>query len=149
MEESIITVGEEQINMDKRKLIIVGFVVLGVVALGVIIFLFRSKTPTMTTEQLSEENKKIELAKKIEFVVIRVLPSGFSPSEVTIKPGMIVRFTNPLKDKVNIKWEGDKQYTDGSVFLDNDIATEVFEKEGEYTFTDDAAKPHMGKVVVR
>ena len=31
----------------------------------------------------------------------------------------------------------------------NDIATTVFDTEGEYTFTDDATKPHTGKVVVK
>lgn len=87
--------------------------------------------------------------KEVEFVVVRVLPSGFIPSEMTIKKGMIVRFTNPLKDKVMIKWEGVTQYTKELVFEGNDIATTVFDTEGEYTFTDDATKAHMGKVVVR
>ncbi|MDO8335672.1 MAG: hypothetical protein Q7T74_02720, partial [Candidatus Saccharibacteria bacterium] len=87
--------------------------------------------------------------KEVEFVVIRVLPSGFSPSEVTIKKGMIVRFTNPLKDKVKLTWDGEKQYSTELVYEGNDIATTVFDTEGTYTFTDDATKPHAGKVTVR
>lgn len=31
----------------------------------------------------------------------------------------------------------------------NDIATTPFDTEGIYTFTDDATKPHTGKVTVR
>jgi len=131
--------------MTNKKLIII--LIAGIVVLGLIsaIMLLSGKdnktvvvpdgTPTPT--------------KEVEFVVVRVLPSGFSPKEVTIKKGMIVRFTNPTDDKVTLKWEGEKQYTNEAVFEGNDIATTVFDTEGVYTFTDDAAKPHTGKVVVK
>lgn len=124
-------------------LLIVGIVVLGLVS--AIVLLMSGKNSKITKQPVGSPTP----TKEVEFVVVRVLPSGFSPKEVTIKKGMIVRFTNPLKDKVLLKWEGTTQYTKELVFEGNDIATTVFDTEGTYTFTDDATKPHTGKIIVR
>ncbi len=107
----------------------------------------------------SKENKNINESntagtegvptKEVEFVVVRVLPSGFSPKEVTIKKGMIVRFTNPLEDKITLKWEGATQYTNEAVYEGNDIATTPFDTEGVYTFSKDSNPSQAGKVTVR
>jgi len=131
--------------MDTKKITLLLIAGIVVVALLAAVMLFFSKNSKMSREPIGSPTP----TKEVEFVVIRVLPSGFSPSEVTIKKGMIVRFTNPIENKVQIKWEGTTQYTKELVFEGNDIATTVFDTEGIYTFTDDAAKPHMGKVVVR
>lgn len=134
-----------QINMNNRKIIILSITVIVIVAVIVaaIIGIGKKNTSIKVTDSTPTPTKEVE------FVVIRVLPSGFSPKEVTIKKGMIVRFTNPLDKKVTLKWDGETQYTSGAVFEGSDIATTVFDTEGEYKFSDDASKPHTGKVVVK
>lgn len=132
--------------MENKKIIYTGILVVivgAIIAVGYV--LFKNKG-YKTTPDLPVEVAKQELAKKVEFVVIRVLPSGFSPNEVAIKKGMIVRFTNPKDTKVTLKWDGD-QYTSEEVYQDHDIATKIFEKEGTYTFNDE--NDHQGKVVVK
>lgn len=84
-----------------------------------------------------------------KFEVIRVLPSGFSPKEVTVQKGMIVRFTHPLDTKINLHWDGGTQYTTEAVYLGHDIATTTFDKEGTYVFSDNASPAHQGKITVK
>lgn len=131
-------------NKKIALLFIAGIVVLG--AVGAIMLLSSGKNSRIN--QKTTETTIVP-TKEVEFVVVRVLPSGFVPSEVTIKKGMIVRFTNPLKNKVLLKWEGATQYTSEAVFEGNDISTAPFDTEGVYTYNDDATKPHSGKVTVR
>ena len=132
--------------MDNKKLITI--ISLGIVVfLGLSLWLVFGSKENKNINESNTAGTEVVPTKEVEFVVVRVLPSGFSPSEVTIKKGMIVRFTNPLEDKVALKWEGATQYTNEAVYEGNDIATTVFDIEGEYTFTDDAN--HVGKVVVR
>lgn len=134
--------------MDKKKLMVTVISLVVVIAISASAFLLFNRGQSTNTQKMDEELRRIEEAKTIEFVVVRVLPSGFSPKEVTIKKGMIVRFTNPLENKAEIKWEGDTQYTSDEVYTGNDIATEVFENEGEYIFFDNSLKPKEGKVIV-
>lgn len=129
--------------MDTKKIAII--ITTGILILGAVILfmLLGGKNNRISQEQKGTPTP----TKEIEFVVVRVLPSGFSPKEVTIKPGMIVRFTNPTDTKVVLKWEGDTQFTTGSVYMGKDLASSVFEKAGTYTFSDD--KNHSEKVVVK
>jgi len=132
--------------MDNKKLITI--ISLGIVVfLGLSLWLVFSSRENKNINESNTADTEVVPTKEVEFVVVRVLPSGFSPKEVTIKRGMIVRFTNPLEDKVTLKWEGTTQYTNEAVYEGNDIATTVFDTEGTYTFTDDSN--HSGKVTVR
>lgn len=128
--------------MNTKKLVSVIIVAVAVV-IGIIILvsklnnkngMMNSAVPTPTPE--------------LKFEVVRVLPSGFSPKEVTIEKGMILRFTNPLESKVSIKWDED-QYTTDNVYLGHDIATKIFDKAGTYTFSDQGNPTHQGKVTVK
>ncbi len=133
-------------NTKKIAIILVGgIIVLGTAALLMLMTSGKKNVKTVPTTV----STTVVPTKEVEFVVVRVLPSGFSPSEVTIKKGMIVRFTNPLEDKVTLKWEGERQYTNEAVYEGNDIATTPFDTVGTYTFTDDATKPKQGRVVVK
>lgn len=107
-----------------------------------------SKTTENTTRAQEAELTK-NSGKELEFAVIRVLPSGFSPQEVTIKTGMIVRFTNPTEKSVNLKWSGDVQYTKVELGAGTDASTILFDKAGTYTFTDSANPGASGKVIVK
>ncbi len=143
--------------MSTKKIAII--LVLVIIVLGIITLLVLSpaknnrnvQAPQGTTvsTQATTEPATVVPIKEVEFVVVRVLPSGFSPTEVTIKKGMIVRFTNPFENKVTLKWQGDIQYTTEAVYEGNDIATTPFDTEGVYTFTDDATKPNQGRVTVK
>lgn len=130
--------------MNKRIIIllIAGIVVLGLLSAIMLLSSKNNKTVVVPDGTLTP-------TKEVEFVVVRVLPSGFSPKEVTIKKGMIVRFTNPTDTKVLLKWEGEKQYTNEAVFEGNDIATEVFDTEGEYTFSKESNPSQVGRVTVK
>lgn len=133
--------------METKKLAIIliaAAILIGVIALGVVLF---SAKNSGINQKTTEET--VTPTKEVGFVVVRVLPSGFSPNEVTIQKGMIVRFTNPTDTKVLIKWSGEKQFTKGLVFEGNDIATTVFDTEGVYTFSKDSNPSHVGKVVAR
>lgn len=134
--------------MNKKLIIIASFCIL-VLAAASVALLFWPKVQENGQAGQNESNAVPTSTKEVEFVVVRVLPSGFSPKEVTIKKGMIVRFTNPTDTKVTLKWEGDTQYTNEAVYEGNDIATTVFDTEGVYTFSKDSNPSHMGKVTVR
>ncbi len=136
--------------MNTKKIAIL--LVLVVIVLGVITLLVLSPAKNnrnVQAPQATTESATVVPIKEVEFTVIRVLPSGFSPAEVTMKKGMIVRFTNPLENKVTLKWQGDIQYTTEAVYEGKDMATIVFDKTGTYVFSDDATKPNQGRVVVR
>ena len=104
---------------------------------------------TENTTRAQEEAITKNSGKELEFAVIRVLPSGFSPKEVTIKPGMIIRFTNPTEKIVNLKWSGDVQYTKVALPAGADASTILFDKVGTYTFTDSSNPAASGKVIVK
>ncbi len=146
MEGHTITEDQDRIkNMNTKKitiLLIAGIVVLGLIS-AVILLSGKDNKTVVGTDGTPTPTKEVE------FVVVRVLPSGFSPKEVSIKKGMIVRFTNPTDTKVLLKWEGEKQYTNEAVFEGNDIATTVFDTEGEYAFSKESNPSHVGKVVVK
>ncbi len=127
--------------MDTKKLTML--LTIGIAILGAIV-LFMFLPGKNNVGQLL--NTVIAPKKEIAFAVVRVLPSGFSPKEVTVKRGTIVRFTNPLDTKVTLKWEGSTQYTKDAVYVGHDMATTVFDTVGTYTFSDGAN--HTGKVVV-
>jgi plastocyanin len=130
--------------MNTKKIIILAIaIVLVIVIIAAVVMVGGKNSITKKTANQPTPTKEVG------FVVVRVLPSGFSPKEVTINQGMIVRFTNPTDTKVLIKWQGEKQYTKGLVFDGNDIATEAFDKAGTYTFSDDASIPHNAKVIVK
>lgn len=131
-------------------IIIVVVVVVGIVVLVVASLVFiLNQNKKMAEEEQNNSVAEAVPAEEVRFQVVRVLPSGFSPEEVTIKKGMIVRFTNPTDTKVTLKWEGEKQYANEAVFEGNDIATTVFDTEGVYTFSKEDNASHVGKVVVR
>jgi len=142
--------------MNTKKIAII--LVLVIIVLGVITLLILSpaknnrnvQAPQSTTvsTQATTEPATVVPIKEVEFAVIRVLPSGFSPAEVTMKKGMIVRFTNPLENKVRLKWQGDIQYTSEAVYEGKDMATIVFDKTGTYVFSDDASPSNTGKVII-
>lgn len=121
---------------------IAGIVVLGLLSASVLLSGKNNKTVVVSDGTPTP-------TKEVEFVVVRVLPSGFSPEEVTIKKNMIVRFTNPTDTKVTLKWEGEKQYTNEAVYEGNDIATTVFDTEGVYTFSKESNSSQVGKVTVK
>lgn len=131
----------DQINMETKKL---AFLLLGAaILIGLIAVSFKYlggaknwKKTQSTTEKTNE----------VKFVVVRVLPTGFAPKEVSIQKGMIVRFTNPVNTAVTLKWDGQTQYTTTPITLGNDVATSVFDKEGTYTYMD--SMNHKGTVVV-
>lgn len=135
--------------MDNKKLIKI--ITAGIVILVVLTFAitFLQGKNSNKDGQMDNSESEVVPTKEVEFVVVRVLPSGFSPEEVTIKKGMIVRFTNPLEDKVTLKWEGEKQFTNEAVFEGNDIATTVFDTEGVYTFSKESNSSQVGRVVVK
>ncbi len=124
-------------------LLLIGVAVLiGLVALG-----FGFLSPKKGGKSTSTSMTGPTPTKEPSFAVVRVLPSGFSPKEIVISKGMLVRFTNPLDKKVLLKWEGEVQYSKEFVFNGHDIATSLFEKDGTYTYVDEAG--HKGKVVVK
>lgn len=136
-------------NTNNKKLIatlvIVGIIILVV---GSIVFILRQERDMSEKESLESEAPQVIQESEIRFEVIRVLPSGFSPKEVTIEKGMKVRFTNPTDDEINIVWDGEKQYTTEAVVSGNDIATDVFDMEGTFTFSKEGNSSQSGKVVV-
>lgn len=131
--------------MDTKKLailLVVTAVLLGLVALG-----FGFMNPKKGGKSTGTSMTGPTPTKEPSFAVVRVLPSGFSPKEVTISKGMLVRFTNPVDKKVLLKWEGSTQYTKELVYDGYDIATSIFDKNGTYTYVDEAG--HKGTVVVK
>ncbi len=149
MDALITTMGVDQINMDAKKsslILIIFGIVIGVVAIWFALSMGKKSGNNIGTKSMSKSEKPTP-TKEVGFTVVRVLPSGFSPKEVTISKGMIVRFTNPTDTKVLIKWEGAFQYSKGLVYDGQDTATTVFDKEGTYTYTDD--ENHQGKIMVK
>lgn len=131
--------------MDTKKLaiiLVVTAVLIGLIAVG-----FGFMNPKKTGKSAGSSVSGPTPTKEPGFAVVRVLPSGFSPKEVTISKGMLVRFTNPLDQKVLLKWEGDVQYSKELVFNGHDIATSIFNKNGTYTYADEAG--HKGLIVVK
>lgn len=144
-EELITTMGVDLISMETKKLaslLIAAAVLIGVIAVSVVMFSSKNEGIGQKTNQTT-----VTPTKEVGFVVVRVLPSGFSPKEVEIQKGMIVRFTNPTDTKVLIKWEGNVSYTKALVSEGHDIASSVFEKEGVYTFKSDS--DHKGTIIVK
>ncbi len=129
--------------MDTKKLTML--LTIGIAILGAIVLFMFLPGKNNISQQLKTT---VTPKKEVAFAVVRVLPSGFSPQEVTIKKGMIVRFTNPADNKIMLKWDGGTQYTKDAVYVGHDMATTVFDTVGTYTFSDDATKLHSGKVVV-
>lgn len=135
----------DRINMDTKRLsilLVVTAILIGVVALG-----FGFLVPKKVNKNGNVSQSGPTPSKEVGFAVVRVLPSGFSPKDVTISKGMIVRFTNPVDQKVLIKWDGDTQYSKELVFNGHDIATSIFDKNGTYTYADEAG--HKGLIVVK
>lgn len=131
--------------METKRLsiiLIVTAILIGVVAIG-----FGFLAPKKVSKNGNVSQNGPTPTKEVGFAVVRVLPGGFSPKEVTISKGMIVRFTNPLEQKVTLKWEGDTQYTKEAVYNGHDVATNPFEKEGTYTYVDELN--HKGVIVVK
>lgn len=129
--------------MNNKKIILLS--VIGIVIVAVIVVAILGIGKKNTSIKVTDNTPTP--TKEVEFVVIRVLPSGFSPKEVSIKKGMIVRFTNPLDTKVSLKWDGATQYTSEAVYDGHDISTNIFNNKGVYVFFDGNA--HQGKVVVK
>lgn len=133
--------------MNTKRLIIIISICISILGLASIVLLLRPNLDPKNNEGVNNSTISPTPQKEAGFVVVRILPSGFSPKEITIDKGMLVRFTNPLDEKITLVWEGDKQYTNEDVFESNDIATDVFDTVGTYTFSD--GKGHTGKVEVR
>jgi len=143
MEEHTITTDLVRTNMSNRKIIILSIIGIVVVVVIVVAVLGIGKK----NNSMKVTNNIPTPTKEVEFVVIRALPSGFSPKEVSIKKGMIVRFTNPIDTRVILKWDGATQYTSEAVYDGHDISTNIFNNKGVYVFFDGNA--HQGKVVVK
>jgi len=141
--------GVDQINMDAKKIsliLLIFGILIGLVAVWFALSMSKKSGNNVGNKSVSKSEEPIP-TKEVGFTVVRVLPSGFSPKEVTISKGMIVRFTNPTDVKVLIKWEGNVQYSKELVFNGHDIATSIFDKNGTYIYVDEAG--HKGLVVVK
>lgn len=150
-------------NISKKPAIVIAVIVIAIlVAGGVLLSRESLKNPFSSADKTSSKPSKItenstraqEAAlignsqRELEFAVIRVLPEGFSPAEVTINPGMIVRFTNPTDKDIKLKWDGDVQYTTMELKAGVDAGSIIFDKLGAYTFVDSANSNASGKVIV-
>ena len=146
-------------NIAKKPAIVVAVIVIAILVAGGVIMLRVS--PNSTTEDLRKPSKVTlnttqaqEAAlignsqRELEFAVIRVLPEGFSPAEVTINPGMIVRFTNPTDKDIKLKWDGEVQYTTVDLKAGKDTGSIIFDKVGTYTYSDLNNSKISGKVKV-
>lgn len=134
--------------MEAKKLsfilLIFGIIIM-LIAIGFALSLGKKGSNNTANNSVSKSGST--LTKEVGFAVVRVLPNGFSPKEVILSKGMVIRFTNPLDKKINLNWEGKTQYTSGQVYDRHDVTSLVFDKDGTYTFMD--SEGHTGKVMVK